>query len=152
MDLQGFLSTNFIFLSLGIAAITFVIRTIVDFFLELPSVPTSKNAKVWSKLILPILPVFIGVILGYTIPNFAYPAGFTSTSSRVIFSMVAGMFSGLVYQVINGLIKKELPAEAVAIINKVDGTATVPTEPSPEIQHSPEDQKLLDSVKDSITK
>lgn len=109
--LQALLSYQFILFCLGLSAITYVIRLAVQFFiLDNPKMPGSRTSKLWTELLLPIAPVVNGALLGWLIKTSLYPTGVHETVGRVFFGLVAGLFSGLVYRVIWGMIKSKLPA------------------------------------------
>ena len=97
-----FLSWQFIVFGLAIAAVMFVIRTVVEFYV--------KNSKVWKDLILPILPVLIGGLSSVLISSYPYPNELTSVGSRAVFGFVAGLLSGLMYRVIKSLIQQRISA------------------------------------------
>jgi hypothetical protein len=119
MDLvQVFISKEFIFLSLGIWALTLVVRKITEFILDKPQVPASKTSRIWTDLILPLLPVFIGLVFGIFVKKYAYPESMISTSSRIVFAVVAGMFSGLVFRVVKSVLPKD--SEVGVILNKLN--------------------------------
>lgn len=107
-QLLGFLfSFSFMIFCLGIAGISFVIRRMVEFLiLDHPKVPTDRKNSWWRELILPILPVVIGGVLAFLAPEYPYPEALgVAVLGRVFFGVVAGLFSGLVYRVIIGLLK-----------------------------------------------
>lgn len=114
--LQMFLSWQFIVFGLAVAAIIFVVRTVVEYFV--------KKSQIWKELILPILPVFIGGFFSLFIKSYPYPNDLTSTGSRLVFGVVAGLLSGLMYRVIKSLINQKIGGS-----NSSDGTATPPSTP-----------------------
>lgn len=109
-------SWQFLLFCLGIAAVTFVIRKLVEFFvLDNPKMPGSRASKLWRELLLPIGPVCGGAIVALLAHGYPYPEGINSVSGRVIFGLVAGLLSGLVYRVITGMAKKTTEAATSAI-------------------------------------
>lgn len=102
--LQALLSWQFLLFCLALAAITFVVRKIVEYVLDNPSVPASKESKFWKELALPILPVLLGCVGAVVAKQYPYPDGLTSISGRVAFGLVAGLLSGLVYRVVNSFL------------------------------------------------
>jgi hypothetical protein len=109
LGFEVLLSWQFLFFSLVIAAITFVTRKIVEYFLDKPEVPASKTAKLWTELLLPIGPVCTGGLVGYFFKQFQYPDNLTTATDRVFFGLIAGLLSGLIYRVIKGMLKSKLP-------------------------------------------
>ena len=101
--LQMFLSWQFIIFCLAISAVIFVIRSVFE-YLIINYITSVKNLKLWKELILPILPVSIGCFLGWQIKSYPYPPDLSFTGGRIIFGMVAGLLSGLVYRVIKGIL------------------------------------------------
>ena len=116
--LQVLLSWQFMLFGLAIAAVVYVFRTIADYFISLKMDP--KKIKIWNELILPIFPVFLGVLVSDLLTTFPYPNGLTSRGDRVIFGLVAGLFSTLMYRVIKAL-----------LVQKIDGVARVIGIPAP---------------------
>jgi hypothetical protein len=98
--LQALLSVQFVIFCLGLAAITFVVRRAVEFFLDKPWVPASKASHIWRGLVLPVMPVILGALFGFVASKYPYPEGLDTTSGRVMFGLVAGLLSGLIYRVI----------------------------------------------------
>lgn len=110
MSLQTLLSWQFILFCLGIAALTFVVRKVVEFILDNPKVPASKTSKFWTELFLPVLPIILGLILAILAKQYPYPM--TDSASGLVrgfFGAVAGMFSGLIYRIMSGMLKSKLP-------------------------------------------
>jgi len=109
-------SWQFLLLCIGIAAMTFVVRKIVEYFvLDNPKLPGSRVSKLWRELLLPIGPVVGGALVGLVSSNYPYPEGISAASGRVIFGLVAGFLSGLVYRVIAGMLKKSIQSATGAI-------------------------------------
>lgn len=118
-------SWQFLLFCLGIAAVTFVIRKLVEYFvLDNPKMPGNKASKLWRELLLPIGPVCGGALLGLVAGKYPYPEGIHSVSGRVIFGLVAGLLSGLVYRVISGMLKKTTQTAT----NALTGSESVSTE------------------------
>lgn len=92
-------------LALAISAITSVFKKIIEFFiLSNPNVPLDKKSLFWRDVFLPVLPIIIGGLFGYLIKSFPYPAVINDSSSRMLFGLVAGMFSGVIYRMIKKFI------------------------------------------------
>lgn len=108
---QYLLSWQFWVFCLGLAAITFVIRKAVEFFiLDNPKMPGSRTSSLWRNLLLPIAPICNGVIIGFFAKQYPYPEGISSASGRVFFGLVAGLLSSTVYRLAWNLVKDKIPA------------------------------------------
>jgi hypothetical protein len=144
--LQALLSWQFVLFALAVAALTFVIRKVVEFALDNPSIPTGKLTKenrLWTGLVLPILPVVLGAVGGFLAKQYPFPAGLSNPSARIAFGLVAGMLSGLVYQVIKGTLASKL-------VGLVGATKPVDAPPAAGTPDAPEDPGA--SVRDTINK
>lgn len=107
--LEALLSWQFLLFCLGIAAITFVIRKIFEFaVLDNPKMPGNKASRLWTELLLPVGPVFTGAIIAFFAKQYPYPSGIVSASGRILFGLVAGLLSGLIYRVIRGMLKSKI--------------------------------------------
>ncbi len=107
ISLTIFLGWQFALFCVGVAALTFIVRKVVEFFLDKPEIPLDKKSKIWTELLLPVGPVVTGAILAFIFKEYPYPEGITSESARTFFGLAAGLFSGLFYRIINGLLKKK---------------------------------------------
>src|SRR5665213_1279610 len=103
MDPLAFYTWNFVLFSLGIAAIMFVFRTIVEY-----TFPKVKVKKFWNELLLPILPIIFGGISSILLKLYPFTTGLTSVGDHLIFGIVAGLISGLVYKVTKGMLLNKL--------------------------------------------
>ncbi len=116
--LQLLTSIQFVGLSLALIAITYVARVIGEYVLDSPKVPMTKYSKFWTKLVLPILPIILGGVYYFVAPSLSYPDVIKSVADKVCFGLMAGLLSGLEYQVIKGLLEKQLPPEVAAKIKE----------------------------------
>lgn len=110
MDLLSiFLTWQFLIFCLGLSAITFVVRKIVEYLmLCFPGLLGSKFSILWKSVLLPIGPVVNGAIAGVLADSFPYPESLgTSSYGRFSFGLVAGLFSGLVYRIVVELLKSK---------------------------------------------
>lgn len=108
MELNQLFSLSFIFLCLAIAAVTEVLRRFVDLILSSPNVPIEKTSKFWNKFLIPISPLVNGVLFGLFVTQYPYPESWGQEGARVVFGMVAGLLSGLVYRVAKSFLKDKL--------------------------------------------
>jgi hypothetical protein len=96
-------SWQFILFGLGVSVIMWFIRTITEY-----AFPKLDNYKFWTELCLPLLPPSIGALIAYFATKYAYPDGLTSLSGRLLFGSVAGLLSGLIFQVAKGMLKDKI--------------------------------------------
>lgn len=148
--LQAFLSWQFLAFALAIGAVVFVIRQIVEYWME-NAWPLKqwkqahKDSRLWRGLILPILPVLLGVVGAYVGQNYPYPEGFATTAGRVAFGLVAGFTSGMFVR----LYKSFLASKTVEFSEKV--SSFVKSQKGESHKHDEEcDKDLEQSVRDSI--
>jgi hypothetical protein len=106
--LQALFSWQFVLFCLAIAAVTFVIRRVIEFVLDHPGIPASKSSKFWTDLFLPIFPVIGGPLGAWFASGYPYPEGLTSDSGRIIFGLVAGLLSGLVYRIAKSFLASKI--------------------------------------------
>jgi hypothetical protein len=106
---QALVSWQFVLFCLGIAAVTFVLRKAIEFFvLDNPKMPGTRASKFWNEFLLPVFPVVFGCLVGLFAKQYPYPDSLTSTSSHLTFGLVAGLFSGLVYRVAKAFLASKL--------------------------------------------
>jgi len=118
-------SWQFLLFCLAIAAVTFVIRKVVEYFiLDNPKLPGNKASKLWRELLLPIGPVVGGALAGLVAVKYPYPEGISSVSGRVVFGLVAGLLSGLVYRVLSGMLKKTTETASNVISGDTNNTGS----------------------------
>jgi hypothetical protein len=101
--LSTLLSWQFLLFSLGTNVVIFLIRTIIEYFIK-----NIVTMGFWDKLLLPIAPSITGGLGGFLIKQYPYPDGISSTDARILFGVVAGFLSGLLYQVIKGMLKSRI--------------------------------------------
>jgi hypothetical protein len=108
-------SWQFNLFGMSICAIMFVLRNIVEYIIGLFGKDPTKW-KLWTDVLLPILPVFVGPTLGFCLQSFPYPNELVSNSDRILFGMVAGLLSGLIYRVVKSVVYEKL----VDVANKLN--------------------------------
>lgn len=148
--LQAFLSWQFLAFALAIGAVVFVIRQIVEYGMEnwwplKQWKQANKEAKLWRGLILPILPVLLGQVAAYFAVNYPYPEGFSSTSGRFAFGLVAGFTSGMFVR----LYRSFLASKTVELREKVSSFLKTQNGQSSDLE---EDKELEEIVRESINK
>jgi hypothetical protein len=118
--LQVLLSWQFILFGLAVAAVMYVLRIVVEYFMVLAK-QNPAASPLWNDLLLPILPVILGASAGYFFKLFPYPwfangpRGYVVVGDRVIFGLVAGLLSTLMYRVIKSLLYQKIAGYAQSL-------------------------------------
>jgi hypothetical protein len=136
--LQALLSWQFLLFCLAIAAIVFVLRTIAEYVMKNWAF-AARESSLWNDLLLPILPVLLGTGLAFFVKKYPYPEGLMSISGRMIWGLVAGLASGLVYRLFKTFLMGkvgELISKMGEVISKANPKPTDETTVTP-----PEDDK-----------
>ena len=131
--LQAFLSWQLVLFSLGIFFIVWIIRTLVEFCF-----PKIVNSRVWSDLFLRLSPVIIGAFVAKWATGYPYPTSNTE-SFRMIFGLVAGGISSLLYGSMKSMAGGYIRGIAQGILNATNSSQYVPPPvlvqpPSPVLQ------------------
>lgn len=124
--LQVLFSWQFILFALAVAAIMYVFRIVVEYIFESLHVDP-KKPKWWNDLVLPILPVFIGTFGADFLTSFPYPNGLTTKGDRIIFGLVGGLLSTLVYRVFKALLYQKIQG----FVQALPGAIPAPPLPDP---------------------
>ena len=125
--LQVLLSWQFVFFGLAIAAIVYVLRLIAEYVASLLKKDLSQS-NLWNNLLLPIVPIALGVVAALLLKKFPYPGftpdvhGVVSRGDRIIFGLVAGLLSTLMYRIIKALLYQKL----VNVVQSLPGNSTNP--------------------------
>ena len=102
--LSIFITWQFLVLCLGIAAVTFVFRTTIEYaILNNPKMPGNSHSRFWRDFILVIFPVILGVVFAFAGKSFPYPEAIYEPYGRLLFSASAGLLSPTAYRVIKAL-------------------------------------------------
>jgi hypothetical protein len=92
---------------------------------HLPKVADTFLEDMWNEFILPVAPILTGCLIAYFVKNYPYPDTFTKTTqSRVFFGGVAGISCGHVYRFFRFYVKKYLPDQINAKIDKIAGSVS----------------------------
>lgn len=144
--LQVLLSWQFVLFGLAVAMIMYVIRIVAEYIAEV----LHKNlgsSKLWNELILPITPILLGLIGAILLKTFPYPgftpdaAGHFARGDRMIFGLVAGGFSTIMYRVIKSLLYQKIVSAAQVLTGTVPQQPyCMPTEQIPPVQLPPRGQ------------
>jgi hypothetical protein len=117
--LAVFLTWQFLVLCVGIAAITFVIRTLVEYFiLNNPKMPGNSSSRFWRDVALVILPILLGIVFPLIGRDFPYPLAIVDSSSKFLFSSSAGLLSPTLYRVIKALLWKNVSETAPQVVEQ----------------------------------
>lgn len=111
--LQVLLSWQFVLFGLAIAAIIYVFRLLVQYFASLAKKDLTTS-NLWNNLVLPIAPILIGVTAALLFKKFPYPGfvadatGAFARGDRIIFGLVTGLFSTVMYRIIKSMLYQKL--------------------------------------------
>ncbi len=106
--LEVLLSWQFIAFGLSISALVLVFRRVIEYLIQNNNF-FKKESKLWTSLILPILPVFLGPLGAYFLKSYPYPEMVNTPAGRFAFGLIAGLMSGLIYRVVKGLVFSKIP-------------------------------------------
>jgi hypothetical protein len=95
-------SVAFLVFALAIAALTFVVRKVVEF-----STTTRGQNRIWRDLILPVLPILIGTLLAMPSAFAPFAAPFSGMLGRMLVGAVAGLLSGFVFRWAKAFLKRK---------------------------------------------
>lgn|SRR5574337_281957 len=136
--LQVLLSWQFVFYGLAVATVMYVIRQIAEYLASLVNKDLAKS-NLWNHLILPLAPIIIGVAGSILLKSFPYP-GFTpdahgviARSDRIIFGLVAGSTSTIMYRAVKALFYQKVVGFAQNLTG-TNVTVNIPTEQIPASQ------------------
>lgn len=134
--LQVLLSWQFVFFGLAVATVIYVFRLIVE-YLALVLKKDLSTSHLWNNLVLPIAPIVVGVLAAIVLKKFPYP-GFTPDTSgvvmrgdRIIFGLVGGTFSTVMYRVVKSLFYQKIVNVAQGLSGNTNVSVSVPTEQIP---------------------
>lgn len=123
--LMQFLTWQFLLFSLSIAGVTFVVRLVFEYYKT-----DVKHDAFWNNLVLPIFPLFLGCMMGWLMKVYPYPVGLVGNGTHILFGLVAGMFSGLVYRVLKSLLMAKLSGNTDTAATVVSTVVSTPA-PAP---------------------
>lgn len=99
--ISQFITWPFLIFCLGLAAITFVVRRLLEFVMDRPSIPLDKNSIWWRDRALPLLPIILGGIIAFFAKMYPFPEMIgQSAVGRVFFGLVGGLFSSFAFNYI----------------------------------------------------
>lgn len=84
-----------------------MIRTIVDYaIMDNPHLPGSRNSRLWRSLILPLMPIMLGVGFYFISDKFpyTYPDGVNTYTAKFVFCLAAAALSSVVFKVVKELL------------------------------------------------
>lgn len=113
--------------------------------------PAAKESKLWNELLLPILPVVLGSVGALVFKTYPYPDNLTTSGSRFIFGLVAGLLSTLFYRVIKALLVQKIQI-ATQVINPTPVAPPVVTNGDAPPDPVADGKDLVNQVRQSINK
>ena len=143
-SLMSLFTWQFMLFSLAIAGETMVLRLIVEYTNK-----THKKYKgLWEDLLLPLFPLAIGSLMGVFVGSYPYPEGIAAPGARVMFGLVAGMFSNIAYRAIKAMMNLKVVqnggnSDDNENNNNIPGPLPMP--PAPHPSDEPEEDTVIAS-------
>lgn len=139
--LQVLLSWQFVFFGLAVATVMYVFRLIVEYLASLAKKDLSTS-NLWNHLVLPVAPIVLGVVAAILLKTFPYPGftpdahGMVARGDRIIFGLVTGSMSTIMYRTIKALFYQKIVgfAQNFSGNNGTTVNVNVPTEQIPPSQ------------------
>lgn len=156
--IQALLSWQFLAFSLAIGVVVFVIRQLVEYGMDnwwplKQWKAANKEAKLWRGLLLPILPIALGLGFALFAKSYPFPEGFTTTSGRSVLGLVAGFTSGLAVRLYKSFLSSSVSEYSAKISSFVKTKRNHRHEEEVVDSGAVTDDKDLEaSVRDSIKK
>jgi hypothetical protein len=88
--------------ALGIYFLTVLMRRTVE-----AARPSLRDSKVWRDVLLPSLPVLLGLLVAAALPMYPYPEAINAQATRLFYGLTVGGGSGWLYKVIKALVVKQ---------------------------------------------
>ncbi len=85
--------------------------------------PLTMSQRIWEMVLLPTIPVIVGVLLAIFVKSWPWPTGLNTLGARAIFGSVSGFVSTWVYRIVKALVGERFKVN-------VDAPMTLP-EPLP---------------------
>lgn len=150
----AFLSWQFLFFCIAIGSLVFMLRRLIEHAMEnwWPLKQWSaahKESTVWTKLVLPIMPIILGQVISLSVSMYPYPEGFSSLGGRWIFGLVAGFSSSFVVRAYNALLSSkvtELTEKVTTLIKPKDDPELVKETTTSVKSTITNDSKLVEKV------
>jgi hypothetical protein len=139
--LQVLLSWQFVFFGLAVATVMYVFRLVVEYLASVAKKDLTTS-NLWNHLVLPIAPIALGVLAAIYLKSFPYPGfmpdahGVVMRGDRIIFGLVGGTFSTIMYRTIKALFYQKIVGFAQNLTGGTNTTVNigVPTEQIPQEQ------------------
>lgn len=104
--LETFLTWQFILFCLAVTAFTYVVRIVVDYILNSKGIIV-KQCKLWSDMILPILPIVVGSVSAFFAKQYPYPVEIHTTSGRIAYGLVVGLLATSCWRVVKAALSNK---------------------------------------------
>lgn len=103
--LQQIISLSFILFALMISGLVFLVKRVVIY--GKTHGWKGFQSDVWSKLILPVMPIVVGITLALAFKFYPFPPGLTGASGRFVWGVFAGMVSSGVYTIFKNFLEQK---------------------------------------------
>lgn len=108
---EAILNPQFIYICLSVYVVTYFVRRLTEGICKIlvdsnKVKNTALALRIWSEILLPILPVLVGGLMGLMAKTFIWPEITNGTrSGRIIYGAVCGLFSAFIYNRIRAWIR-----------------------------------------------
>lgn len=141
---------QFALFCLAIGAILFVFRTIVEYLMT-KYTSIGKETALWNKVILPILPIFMGALGARFISSYPYPITLVSNAGRVAWGLLGGFTSGAIVRLYFGLLSAKISSVISQIPATIVPASSTPTVVAVVAPITPEDPSI-EAIRETIVK
>lgn len=136
--LSIFITWQFVLLCMSISAVTFFIRTIIEFtILDNPKMPGNSRSKFWRDCFLVLLPIVLGFLFPILGKTFPYPNQIVEPYSKFLFTSAAGLISPTLYRVIKALLWQNIPGGVQQIVQQINPMAPAILQPAVPVDAAP---------------
>lgn len=132
--LQVLLSWQFVFFGLAVATVMYVFRLVVEYLASVVKKDLTTS-NLWNHLVLPVAPIALGVAAAILLKKFPYPgfvadaSGVIARGDRIIFGLVAGTFSTIMYRTVKALFYQKIVGLAQNLTGNTNTTVNATTQP-----------------------
>lgn len=127
--ISALLSVNFVFFCLMIAGITWILRNLAEHLFRKYNV---AEHSIWREVILPGLPVVLGMLVALFATKYPYGMPVAYVSFRVVYGTAAGLLSATVFRAIRAWIKNFIKSKTSSSDPSSQSESSPPESAKPE--------------------